>query len=103
MPFAIVPRNSERKVTPCLAASTPGEAIRLAREHSGEIHMLMTDVVMPEVNGRDLARNLLTLYPHLKRLFTSGYTANVIAHTGYSMKVCTLFRNLSPQKNLAIS
>ncbi len=65
-----------------LAASTPGEAIRLAREHAGEIHLLMTDVVMPEMNGRDLAKNLLSLYPHLKRLFMSGYTADVIAHHG---------------------
>jgi PAS domain S-box-containing protein len=65
-----------------LAASTPGEAMRLAREHSGETHLLMTDVVMPEMNGRDLAKNLLSLYPHLKRLFMSGYTANVIAHHG---------------------
>ena len=65
-----------------LAAGTPGEAIRLAEEHAGEIHLLMTDVVMPEMNGRDLARNLLSLYPDLKRLFMSGYTANVIAHHG---------------------
>ncbi|MBC2710154.1 MAG: PAS domain S-box protein [Desulfosarcina sp.] len=64
------------------AAATPGEAIRLAREHAGEIHLLMTDVVMPEMNGRDLAKNLLSLYPNLKRLFMSGYTANVIAHHG---------------------
>ena len=42
----------------------------------------MTDVVMPEMNGRELARNLLALYPDLKRLFMSGYTANVIAHHG---------------------
>jgi CheY-like chemotaxis protein len=46
------------------------------------INLLMTDVVMPEMNGRDLARNLLGLYPHLKRLYMSGYTANVIAHHG---------------------
>jgi two-component system, cell cycle sensor histidine kinase and response regulator CckA len=65
-----------------LAASTPGEAIRLAREHSGEINLLMTDVIMPEMNGRDLAKNLLALYPHMKRLFTSGYTADVIANHG---------------------
>ena len=65
-----------------LAACTPGEAIRLAREHAGEIHLLITDVVMPEMNGRDLAKNLLSLYPNLKRLFMSGYTANVIAHHG---------------------
>ncbi len=65
-----------------LAAATPGEAIRLAREHAGEIDLLITDVVMPEMNGRDLAKNLLSLYPDIKRLFMSGYTADVIAHHG---------------------
>ena len=65
-----------------LAAGTPGEAIRLAEEHAGAIHLLMTDVVMPEMNGRDLARRLLSLYPNLKRLFVSGYPADVIAPHG---------------------
>jgi CheY-like chemotaxis protein len=65
-----------------LTAGTPGEAIRLAMEHRGSIDLLMTDVVMPEMNGRDLAKNLLTLLPHLNRLFMSGYTDNVIAHHG---------------------
>jgi CheY-like chemotaxis protein len=65
-----------------LTASTPGEALRLARKHAGEIHLLMTDVVMPEMNGRDLARQILSLYPNIKRLFMSGYTADVIAHHG---------------------
>ena len=65
-----------------LAASAPGEAIRLAREHTGKLHLLMTDVVMPGMNGRDLAKHLLSLYPRLKRLFMSGYTADVIAQHG---------------------
>jgi two-component system, cell cycle sensor histidine kinase and response regulator CckA len=65
-----------------LAADTPGGAIRLAREHAGDVHLLMTDVVMPEMNGRDLAKNLLSLYPNLRCLFMSGYTADVIAHRG---------------------
>lgn len=65
-----------------LGAATPGEAMRLAREHTGSIHLLMTDVVMPEMNGRDLAKNILVLYPGIKRLFMSGYTADVIAHHG---------------------
>jgi PAS domain S-box-containing protein len=72
----------ERQGYTVMAAATPGEAIRLAREHAGEIHLLMTDVVMPEMNGRDLAKNLLSLYPNLKRLFMSGYTADIIAHHG---------------------
>jgi PAS domain S-box-containing protein len=65
-----------------ISATTPGEAIRLADEHSGEIDLLMTDVVMPEMNGRDLAKNLLSRHPAMRRLFMSGYTANVIAHRG---------------------
>ena len=65
-----------------VAARTPGEAIRLAQDHAGEIDLLVTDVVMPEMNGRDLAKNILSIYPNLKRLFMSGYTANVIAHHG---------------------
>jgi PAS domain S-box-containing protein len=65
-----------------LAAAAPGEAIRIARVHTGELHLLVTDVVMPEMTGRALAKNLLSLYPRLKCLFTSGYTADVIAHHG---------------------
>jgi len=65
-----------------VAAATPGEAIRLAHEYQGRVDLLMTDVVMPEMNGRELAGNLLSNYPNLKRLFMSGYTANVIAHHG---------------------
>lgn len=65
-----------------LAASGPAEAIRLAREHGGAIQLLMTDVVMPEMNGRLLANHLRAQLPDLRCLFMSGYTANVIAHHG---------------------
>ncbi|MCD4829071.1 MAG: PAS domain S-box protein [Candidatus Cloacimonetes bacterium] len=65
-----------------LKAHTPGEALQIAREHPGNIDVLLTDVVMPEMNGRELAKRLLALYPTIKRLFMSGYTANVIAHQG---------------------
>jgi len=64
-------------------ASTPGEAIKICNNSEpGEIHLLMTDVVMPEMNGRDLNHELTQSYPDLKCLFMSGYTANVIAHHG---------------------
>lgn len=65
-----------------LTAAPPGEAIHLAMEYSGSIDLLMTDVVMPEMNGRDLAKNLLAINLNLNRLFMSGYTADVIAHHG---------------------
>ena len=65
-----------------LVAATPSEAMNLAREHAGAIHLLLTDVVMPGMNGRELAKNLMPLCPDLKPLFMSGYTANVIAHHG---------------------
>jgi nitrogen-specific signal transduction histidine kinase/CheY-like chemotaxis protein len=65
-----------------LTAATPGEAIQLAEERQGRIDLLMTDVVMPEMNGRDLANNLIARYPEIKRLFMSGYTADVIVHHG---------------------
>jgi PAS domain S-box-containing protein len=65
-----------------LAADSPEEAIDLADAHSGKIHLLITDVVMPGMNGRDLAVQLMQLYPDLRVLFMSGYTANVIAHHG---------------------
>ncbi len=65
-----------------IAAATPGEAIRLAHDYLGQIDLLMTDVVMPEMNGRELAGSLRSPCPDLKRLFMSGYTANVIAHHG---------------------
>jgi CheY-like chemotaxis protein len=65
-----------------LQANTPGEAISLAETHANEINLLITDVVMPEMNGRDLARTLMTQYPHLQCIFMSGYTSEVIAHHG---------------------
>ena len=63
-----------------LIAGTPGEALGLAEEHAGEIHLLITDIIMPEMNGRELAERLQSLYPDLKCMFMSGYTANAIAH-----------------------
>jgi len=65
-----------------LVAATPSEALALAETHGGDIHLLLTDVIMPEMNGRELSRRLRAQRPNLKRLFMSGYTANVIAHHG---------------------
>jgi DNA-binding NtrC family response regulator len=65
-----------------LAAPTPGHAIHLVEDHPADIHLLITDVVMPEMNGRELAEQLSVIRPNLKCLYMSGYTADVIAHRG---------------------
>lgn len=65
-----------------LTANTPSEALRQAADPAAVINLLITDVVMPEVNGRELARLLIAIKPGLKCLFASGYTADVIAHRG---------------------
>jgi CheY-like chemotaxis protein len=62
-----------------LSARTPIEALRAAETHSGEIDLLVTDVIMPEMNGRELAERLLALRPGLKVLYVSGYAAEVIS------------------------
>lgn len=66
-----------------IVASSPAEAENVI-EQSGfnEIDLLITDVVMPEMNGRELVTKIKGVYPNLKCLFMSGYTANVIAHHG---------------------
>lgn len=97
----LMKRVVERLDYTVLAAGTPGEAIRLAQEYNGEIHLLMTDVIMPEMNGRELAKSLLPLYPNIKRLFMSGYTADVIAHHGVLDKGVHFIQKPVPLKDLA--
>ena len=65
-----------------LKAAAPKEAIRLAGEYAGEIHLLMTDVVMPGMNGRDLADRIRQTRPTIRFLYMSGYTADIIARQG---------------------
>ncbi|HEY9139819.1 MAG TPA: PAS domain S-box protein, partial [Bryobacteraceae bacterium] len=65
-----------------LEAAEAGEALDVAQRHSGEIHLLLTDVVLPGINGKELSERLRILRPKLKVLFTSGYTAEIIGHRG---------------------
>ena len=65
-----------------IASNSPSDALQKAEVFVGNIDFLVTDVVMPEMNGRELAKHLLPLYPDIKRLFKSGYTADVIAKHG---------------------
>ncbi len=65
-----------------LIANSPERALDMARQHRGPIHLLITDVVLPTMNGRELAQLLSSITPDLKCLFMSGYTADIIAHRG---------------------
>jgi PAS domain S-box-containing protein len=65
-----------------LTADSPQKALQLFEENQEDIHLLMTDVVMPEMNGRDLWRKLSSMRTGLKCLFVSGYTADIIAQRG---------------------
>jgi len=62
-----------------LAANLPDKALCLAEEHSGKFDLLLTDVIMPGMNGQELATHLQALRPSLKCLFMSGYTAEMLA------------------------
>jgi CheY-like chemotaxis protein len=59
-----------------------GDAERLCKEHSGKIDLLLTDVVMPETSGPELAQRFLRLRPNAKVLFMSGHTDTAIVHQG---------------------
>jgi PAS domain S-box-containing protein len=75
-------RMLERKGYSVVPAATPADAISIADTYVGKIDLLMTDVVMPEMNGRDLAKKITAIFPEIKLLFMSGYSANVITQQG---------------------
>jgi two-component system, cell cycle sensor histidine kinase and response regulator CckA len=65
-----------------LSARTPHEALELAQKYAGSIHLLITEVIMPQMNGRELAERMQALNPRLNVLFMSGYTENIMTEQG---------------------
>jgi CheY-like chemotaxis protein len=65
-----------------VVASGPRHAIALCEQRQGRVDLLLTDVVMPEMNGRELADTLVARYPDLRVLFMSGYTRDAVARHG---------------------
>ncbi|HYW38256.1 MAG TPA: response regulator [Terriglobales bacterium] len=61
-----------------VAAESPGEALRLAESHNGPIDLLLTDVMMPKMNGRELATRLINARPGIKVLYVSGYADGIV-------------------------
>jgi PAS domain S-box-containing protein len=82
-------------------AATPGEAIRIAKEDGRKIDLVITDVVMPEMNGKELSERLLEVRPGVKQLFMSGYTADVIAHRGVVEEGINFMKKPFSMKDLA--
>ena len=85
-----------------LTAESPNSALKIAGEHEGTIHLLITDVVMPEMNGRDLSSRLIQIHPELNTLYMSGYTANVIAHHGVLDEGVQFIQKPFPMEDMAI-
>ena len=64
------------------SAVDPNEALRWAQRYSGEIHLLITDIVMPHMDGKELAEHISSLRPNTKILYMSGYTQDAIVQNG---------------------
>jgi len=77
-------RATPHKLLDCglLIAKSPEEGSAISKENRAEIQWLITDVVMPAMNGRQLAEQILKISPDTKILYLSGYANNAIAHYG---------------------
>lgn len=103
---AVAPRTSRNTSCPRFGYAVRNvangrEALAVAAEHGGRIDLLVTDVVMPEMNGRILAEALASVHPETKVLFTSGYAEDVIVHHGVLDKgVFFLAKPYTPEEML---
>lgn len=80
--LAMAQQMLERLGYNVLIADRPSAALKIAKDYPETIDLILTDVVMPEMTGKEMIRLIQPLYPGLHVLFMSGYTANVIAHNG---------------------
>jgi two-component system, cell cycle sensor histidine kinase and response regulator CckA len=78
----LVRKVLERHGYQVLLAASPREALETAQHHDGPIHLLTTDVVLPEMSGRALAQQAAASRPDMRVLYMSGYTDNAIVHHG---------------------
>ncbi|MGD9947895.1 MAG: response regulator [Desulfobulbus sp.] len=65
-----------------MSTNSPKEALRLAEEYADTVDLFMAEIIIPEMNGKELSLQLLSKCQNMKVLYVSGYTANVIAHHG---------------------
>ncbi len=86
----------------CLAANTPAEALQVAQAHAEKISLLMTDVIMPGMNGRELSKQLTSRFPQIKCIYMSGYTANEIDDRGVLQEGVHFIQKPFSRKDLAL-
>jgi CheY-like chemotaxis protein len=84
-----------------LAAEDPTKAIETAERHGGVIHLLLTDVLMPGMNGRELAQRVRELRPDIRVLYMSGHTEDSIAQSGLLEPGALLISKPFTQESLA--
>ncbi len=85
-----------------MAANTPGKAMSMVEKFTPEIHLLITDVIMPEMNGRELAEKLITDKKGMRCLFMSGYTSDIIANQGVLVEGTHFIQKPFSTKDLAL-
>lgn len=82
-------------------ANTPREALELVRTSETEIHLLVTDVIMPEMNGTELAKRIVSMRPTIKTLYTSGYSADILTDLGLNKESALFISKLFSISDLA--
>jgi DNA-binding NtrC family response regulator len=82
----LVRETLEREGYKVIDSADPVEAQRISDNYRGRIELLIADVVMPKLSGRELARNLTDRRPDLKVLYMSGYTDSAIVNSGILQK-----------------
>ncbi len=85
-----------------LSTISPLEAVQITETFSKNIHLFLLDVIMPDINGRDLAEQLLTIKPKAKCLYMSGYTSDIIASQGLLDEGIDLIQKPFSQQELAV-
>jgi len=83
-----------------LCADDGQMALRIAGEHKGSIHLMLTDIIMPNMGGRELAERLFENRPDMKILYMSGYTDNAIVHHGVLEKGLSFIQKPFSSNNL---
>jgi PAS domain S-box-containing protein len=86
----LVRRTLEKQGYRLLVAASGADAVRVAQRHAGPIHLLITDVVMPQMSGRETAERLKAMRPDLHVLYVSGYTETTIVRGG-KLDTCEIF------------